>query len=359
MISVRPFLNALAKSLGHLPADLETMAVDRWTVAPSSGRFVPPAVFLPGHLDRMLGAEFGSVDAVARDLQGGFESMEGETLGFRFRNVDLVDGVLYASTATRHLRERVRRSVGYRVPTEILSGSLYESWVGNKWFGSWLMEDCLTYSLAEQFGSPATSAPRLEAGHTPAYERLLGIRPRRVSHVRFEELILFQDGPHNDGKKARADRMRERLVATTVLEEHPGVFLLRGSAGAKRILSNEMAFADRLASSRGFRIVDPLKSSVDEIIRACAGAQVVAGVEGSQLVHGLMSMPPGATLFVVQPPKRVVSTLKIATDRQGQGYAFVIAAGGDDEFTVDIDEAERTLDLIASRQAAVGKQTNA
>jgi hypothetical protein len=346
MISFRPLVQQARQALGRAPVDLEDRAVERWTISPGGRRAVPPAKFLDGQLDRILGTEFGSVEDVARDLRGGHESRDGETLGFRLKHVDFVDGVLYGPGCIRHLRQRSRWRPWYRVPAEALSGSLYETWIGNRWFGSWLMEDCVSHELARQQGRPVTTAPLAAQGHARAYEQLLDMNPRRVSAVHFDELIVFRDSAGNEGKRQRAQQMRDRLVSNVSCESHPGVFILRGQAGDRRVLLNEMALAQQLAARRGFKLLDPLASSVDEIVAACAGARVVAGVEGSQLVHGLVCMPPDATLFVIQPPHRVVSVLKLVTDRQGQSFAFVIASGGTDEFTVEPDEVERTLDLL-------------
>lgn len=310
-------------------------------------RFVRPAKFLPGQLDRIAAAEFGSVTDVVRDFRGGFDSVQNATLGFRLKGVDLVDGVLYAPQAVRHLRPRSRRSPVYSVPTEVVSGALYESWIGNRWFGNWLTDDCLTYGLATRFGSPVTTAVA-SRGHAPDYEALLGLHPRRVERAHFEELILFQDLSHNADKKMRADQLREQLISAAPRARHAGVFLLRGSSGMRRVLLNERSIAERLSSERGFRVLDPTTSSVDEIIGACAGARVVAGVEGSQLAHGLVAMPPDAALFVIQPSSRVVSVLKNVTDRQGQTYSFVIATGSRDRFSVDWNDVERTLDLVGA-----------
>jgi capsular polysaccharide biosynthesis protein len=159
-------------------------------------------------------------------------------------------------------------------------------------------------------------------------------------------LTFFRDGANNEDKKQRANRMRERLVGNASRESHPGVFLLRGDSGDRRVLLNENEIAQGLMSRRGFKVVDPIQSSLEEITEACAGARVVAGVEGSQLVHGLVMMPPDAALFVIQPPHRVVSTLKLVTDRQGQTYSFLVASGGKEDFSVAMGDVERTLDLV-------------
>lgn len=345
VISLQPTLHAVRKMIGRPSPDLRDLAgAERWMLAPSVRRHVPSAAFLPGQLDRIRGAEFGAVAEVVRDFRGGFEAVQPPTMAYRLKDVDLVDGVLYKRRAVRHLRRRSRRLPFYARPTEMMSGAIYDSSLGNRWFGNWLSDDCLTYALAAQFGAPVT-ARTATWRHAASYEKLLGHRPKRLDHIRFDELTLFDDMSHNDGKWARAEELRARLLEGQEPIRHPGAFLLRGASGDRRVLRNELAIAEKLAE-RGFSIVDPSLSSVDEIVRICAGAQVVAGVEGSHLVHGLAVMSPDAALLVIQPPHRVVSVLKMITDRQGQRYAFVVGSGGCDAFEVAWDDVARTLDLL-------------
>ncbi len=347
MISFRPAVEAIRKVVRSAGKDLETLAVERWVIAPRSTEYVKPATYIPSHLERIRGAEFASMDDTIRAFKGGFKTEQGETLGFRLKNVDLVDGVLYAAGATKHLKSNGRWTPAYVKPIEVTRGALYESWMGNRWFGLWLMDDCLTYPLAQQFGSPVTTASP-GRGHVPDYESALGMRPRRVRRVHFDELIIFDDSPHNENKRRRGDTIRNRLISNISTTAHPGVFIVRGRTGDLRVLINERAIAERLASKYGFRILTTESSSVEDFVEACAGARVVAGVEGSHLVHGLVAMPPDALLFTIQPPDRAVSWLKINTDRQGQDYAFVVGEGGEGEFRVDVDDVERTLEMALS-----------
>lgn len=328
--------------MGAAPEDVAVKAVERWDVAPASVVAIRPAKLLASQLDRIRGAEFGSVEEVLRDFRGGFDSLQQPTTAFRLKQVLLVDGVLYAGNAARHLKPRSGRLPLGLAPREVTRASIYESWVGNRWFGNWLSDDCLTYRLAEQAGAPVATTSA--TGHQPAYERRLGIHPARRTSAFFEELILFDDRPHNAGKRDRATDLCRRLVGGEP-ERHPGVFLLRGSTGARRILRNERAIAEHLAVRRGFRVLDPSAADLEDIVRACAGADVVAGVEGSHLVHGLMMMHPAARAFVIQPPTRTVSVLKLLTDRQGQDYSLVVGVGNDEGFDASIGEIERTLDL--------------
>ncbi|MNJ64657.1 hypothetical protein D3C77_606240 [compost metagenome] len=70
------------------------------------------------------------------------------------------------------------------------------------------------------------------------------------------------------------------------------------------------------------------------------------GVEGSQLVHGVNVLQAGGSLLVLQPPNRFVSYYKFLTDRDNQHFGFVVGTPEGDGFTIDIEEVERTLDLL-------------
>lgn len=94
MISLRPACQMIGGLLGHPPGELEVLAVERWEIAPAEPRHIRPARMLPGQIDRMRGAEFGTMETVRRDLLGSFDVTEGPTLGFRLRDIDLIDGVL-------------------------------------------------------------------------------------------------------------------------------------------------------------------------------------------------------------------------------------------------------------------------
>ncbi len=345
MIRFRPVSGAVRKLGGRAVPDLPSAAREQWDAAPGSVLHVQPSVFLPGQLDRIRGTEFAPIDHVTRVLKGGFDTQEGPTRAYRVTDVDLVDGVLYAPNAQRPLRPRSTRSLAYQVPRESVSGTLYESWTGNRWFGCWLAEDCLAYPLAEAAGTPVTTSVEDGWAHRRAYEARLGMAPRRLASAHFDELVLFDDMSSNAGRTKRAHDMREKLVRDAGAAPRPGVFLLRGKTGDLRLLANEREIADRLATDYGFLVLDPLALAVDQIAAACGQAQVIAGVEGSHLVHGAAMMPPEATLFVVQPQDRATVFLKAMTDLRGQRFAFVVAQGGLEGFTADWEEVRQTLDL--------------
>lgn len=345
MQGLRPIANKLRRMAGVNAPALTDLACERWQISPAELREVPPAICLPDQVERITRTEFAPRDAVLEALEGDPARHVRATVGYQLRDVDLVDGVLYAGASEMHLRQRERSPLFKRRPQRHVSGAIYETWVGNRWFGNWLLDDCLTYRLAEETGHPVASTPQ-HGGHVPRYEDLLDMRPEHIGDVHFDELFLFDDQHDNAGRVARARDMRRRLMSGRNPEPNPGVFLYRGHSGDARILENEDEIAENLESQHGFRIMEPEDHSADELLDACGGARVVAGVEGSHMAHGVAAMPPGAALLTLQPPDRVTTALKSLTDRWQQRFALLIGTGTAQGFQVCWTEIQQTLALI-------------
>ena len=98
-----------------------------------------------------------------------------------------------------------------------------------------------------------------------------------------------------------APSFRARLIGGREPERHPASSCCAAAPGRSGSGMNERAIAERLVAEHGFRVLDPSTAPLSKIVEACGGASIVAGVEGSHLVHGLMLMPRKATLMVVQP----------------------------------------------------------
>ncbi|WP_223252159.1 hypothetical protein [Paracoccus mutanolyticus] len=85
---------------------------------------------------------------------------------------------------------------------------------------------------------------------------------------------------------------------------------------------------------------------------ACANASVVAGVDGSQLNHGIAAMPPGGTLLTLQPPDRATTAMKLLTDRWQQRFAMVVGRGRPNPFASTGASVVATLELVQAENAA-------
>lgn len=350
MLSLRPITYRLRHMLGLSRDEIAAAAVESWEIAPNEIMNVPPAICLPGQAERITKTEFAPLDMVIRSLAGDPAERVGPTMAHRLRDVDIVDGVLYSGGLSLHLRTRKRHLPLSRRPERLASGSLYETWTGNRWFGNWLLDDCLNYRLAEENGTPVTTM-LVRSGHVPRYEELLAMAPNRIGDAHFDDLIVFDDHANNSHRVARAQEMRRRLLKGRSTQTNPGVFLFRGHSGDLRLLENEEEIAERLESECGFRVMVPKDHSVDELMDACGGARVIAGIEGSQLTHGIAVMPPGGTILTIQPADRATTALKLLSDRWQQRFAMIVGQGGYQSFRVDWNDVMRTLDRIETATA--------
>lgn len=345
MTRFRPVINRLRRMAGQ-SRDFWALADETWHPSPGETRAFPAAICLPGQLDRITATVFGDERETLMALTDGRPEEIGPTLAARFRDVDLVDGVLYKGGAELHLKPRKSRWPVAARPDHSVSGALYDTWIGLRYFGNWLMDNTETYRLAELAGVPTTIRTD-SAGHRAAYERLLGITPQRVAgDVHFEELIFFQDLANNSGKLSRAADRRARLLAGRDATPKPGVFLLRGRTGDLRLMENEAELADGLYRRHGIVPMQAEDHTVDELLDACAGARVLIGVEGSQMTHGLTIMPPGSTFLALFPPDRVTAAMKLMTDRLEMFFGVVIGQGDAGSFRIDPDEVEATLQRL-------------
>lgn len=348
MHSLRPLHNRLRRLAGQARPQFYDLAVERWEISPAEEVEIAPGIWLPDQVEQIAQTEFGALPDILAQMRGDPAEPTPPTMGYRFRDVDFVDGVLHARGGQMHLRKQSRRGIGYPRPRQAISGALYESWIGNRWFGNWLLNDCLAYRLAEQAGHPVTSAP-VRGGHIRRYEELLGMTPGRIGDVHFDELVLFDDLHNNRGRQGRAQENRARLLAGRKPEPLPGVFIFRGASGDARLLENEAEIAERLEVEYGFRTLYVDRHDADQMVEAAGAAQLVVGVEGSQLAHGVIAMPPGGTVLTLQPADRVTTSLKLLTDCWRQRYAMVVGAGTAGGYRVEWDQLRRTLDLIADQ----------
>jgi Glycosyltransferase 61 len=332
-----------ARLAGKPSRTLESVAVKTWEIAPSVTSIAPPAFFLPNQLERVTGWAFAS-EHPRRAMEGG-SVVHGATRGFLLKDVWLIDGALYKNDAYSWLAPRSSMWPQVRVDCEINRGAMFCTTGGIKYFGTWLADDCVTYPMACAEGIPITTAHAVNL-HTQGYEDWLGMKPTRLHNAFFRELVIFDDVGQNRHRHLRFRAMSDRLLSHVKYATHPGVFILRGGTGEKRLLHNEIELAEHLRNKRGFCILDPEKNDVPTIMATCAGARIVAGVEGSQLIHGILALQCGGSVLTLQPPNRFVNVYKDLTDRDGQHFGFVVGHAEGKGFRVDPGEVERTLDLF-------------
>lgn len=349
MRTIRPFLSRTRRRLGF-DADYRTHASRSQEIEPAceSERF--EAIFDEDDLLKVTStASHTTLRYQIEQLRAGRYRHPRRCVHL-LKNVVMVDGHLFTMRMVHPMAHAPLPSFSSEPLEEVSVGALGTSEYGNKYFGHWLLDDVPMTSTARQFGDVyghVNSDNRLE-GHQADYAGRLEWDIRLVRNVLFRELHILDWSPMTPRQSSRYDELRRRLHPKKPhVVPKPGVMLLRGSSGQHRILVNENAIAD-VARARGFQVLDPMISSVSELVDACADAALIIGVEGSQLAHGFLPMlHPGATLLTLQPPFKFDHFWKSRCDCVGARYAFIVGTQtGNTSFRIETTRVERMLDRL-------------
>ena len=201
-----------------------------------------------------------------------------------------------------------------------------------------------------------------ETAHGRDCLALLGLAPERIvmatTDLVVEELLLpprhydMRTGPRYDFREiyrtltAAAQRSQPTAAASRI-------YLSRRLLKRRlRRLSNDAAVERRIAR-RGFAIAHPQHMSLVEQINAAAGADIVAGVDGSAL-HLSAFMRPGARMLVLQTKRR--RTIHFMNALMEVETISVPASGEPGAKRIDMSELDRALDgLGCPRPGLLGR----
>lgn len=340
---VRRFRRALR--FWHNPT-FKDLSEKSWQIAP------PPekaknrsAIYLENQLDKVMGV-FTNFDLEYERATGKWNEYR-PTTAHLLKSVCLADGFLYKGAMKLPLLPGKERMIVPGDYEKINHGVLASSHISNLYFGHFLQDE-LPLTLAAQKLGEAFVADRKPYGHEPEYRELFNLYPRRLKRAKFEEFVIIDDISWNEDKGKRYEQLRSQLREQLPVPNPPGAFFRRGRSGSSRVLVNEPEVEDFLAQ-RGFVILDPQTSSARELLSKSLGAGIVAGVEGSQLVAGLLSVKSGGTVLALQPPYRFNNWYKVLADGIDVFYSFLVGSPVEDGFEIDISELDQTLDLIDAK----------
>lgn len=316
-----------------------------WILHPSEVGTNRPAIYLDGELEKVTGVPEDSTYAMQLERATGGQKEHGATVAYQIQAAHLLNGCVYKGAMKYPLiHAAAKRIDGYQGIEFLPQAALACTLCGNQYFGHWVTDN-LTLNLAAQELAEAVTTEIAVTNHQFEYRDCFSIYAKAVRQARFGELIIIDDIGQNRYKRQRYEQMRSRLKQLKPQQSLRGAMLLRGDSGVKRLLVNENEVAEFLAN-QGFVIINPAKQSVSEIASKILGAQIIVGVEGSQLMHGLFSMQEHGTLLTLQPPYRFNNVFKDYTDCLEMKYAFVVGDPDPNGFKISLVTLDKTLNKI-------------
>lgn len=349
-ISAKPTLQFVMRHLG-LARSCEEVASEKVVICPEERNPVAAAIHLNGQLDRVTGVDSYSSFELENLRLAGRDRLDVATVAYR------IDGAVFSSG--RLLTGRMRHDQGgaqrtrpfAKVTGELDTAVLPLSSFATMYFGHMIFDGGATALMAPDFGQSYVDAKVAAdmAGHVSRYWDLFGLSYEAVGDVRIRHAWIFEDRGMNSHKIARLENLSARVRALPGTRDGHGIFIRRRGWGAHRAPANEAALEDFFAA-QGYEIIDPRHLTVDQIVARARGAQVLVGVEGSGMTHGMLAMAPGTSLIMLFPPWRLNNMMKDYADGLGMKYGFVVGEGRGEDYYINPDEILRTIDLVQSSE---------
>ena len=341
---LQPYTHKLLSIAGRPTASIEDVCETSWVVEPAFEQAVRPAIYLQTDLDRVTGAiEFTSLEWEMNSLFTPVRE-HAATIAYGVKDVSIVEGALYSGRWKERLMARQKAEKGTARENRVTNAVVACTWCGNHFFGHWITDDLPLHLAAEEIGDPliVNRKPYL---HEHGFREMLDIWGDPVANTHADDLIVLRDVGQNRDKKRRYDILRGRLKRKFRTPGATRVLLRRGRLGVPRDIVNCAEFEAYLCS-QGFTILDPEQLTASEIIEKTMGAEIVVGVEGSQLPPALLAMSEGGVLCCLQPPWRLANTFKGYTDCLGMRYALLVGHAARGGFRIDLNDFGRLLEKM-------------
>lgn len=340
-------LQAVYKKLS-LDQTIEDVSVESGLLGDT---FVVPraaAIYESGELNRVTGY------APARNRELELSRLEaGQTIVppckyHRLNLPILIDGNFYLNRAKYLLAGSTKSAMARSGKPSHPGGFIAANRQSHAYFGHWLTDELPLSLYGSGIGHMVTSRHgRALYSHEEGYFKLhaLPLPEELPDRCVCNTLTILDAGGVCSPQIQQMQQMRATLRARWGKKGASAVFIRRGGSGNARMLLNESEVMNFLANC-GFAIVNPEVMTAGQLAETLLDAEIVIGVEGSHLAHGLLHMSETGTLLVIQPPFRFNNPFKDLCDASGRKYGFTVGTASGDGFHQDISDLKNLLNKI-------------
>src|SRR5215831_3630542 len=270
-IQATPYVR-LVKRLFLGQGSLQTISYKQEILQPEEKAELSSTVFLPGQIERVK--EYRATDpwgAPNKDSEivaaTSATIVHPPTIAYHIKDATLFDGVIYVDNFKQPIADKSIFAAPSKETYHLETGALASTYLGTKYFGHWLADDCTNYMLAEDIGTPlCLRMPGSAFSHRQKYQTYFEQDWTPIDRARIDHLVVFQDFPQNNLKRRRYETLRSRVRANfPQASGNTYVYLRRGQTGVVRAIANEDEITEAL-TKRGFQIIDITSDSLNSII---------------------------------------------------------------------------------------------
>jgi hypothetical protein len=334
---------------------LQSIAHRQEILCPEEKMTLRPSIFLPGQIERI--AEFKSTDTwihttkqIEISAAVSTSVTHAPTISYHIEDAVLFDGSIYSGHYKHSIADKAMYVSTSHEVHHIKTAGLASSYLGTKYFGHWLLDDCTKYLLAEQVGSPLCL--RMPAySHQQQYQAYFGQDWTPIDRAHIDHLVVFQDFSQNSLKRNRYRILRDRIKRHFPSSSGKKcIYLKRGQTGTPRLIQNEDEIIEALVK-RNFVVADIGVDSLSEIIKVLRDAKIVVSIEGSHNDHCALASPENSALLVLQPADRFAAFQRHWSECLDIRYGFVVGAVRDSGYYFSVSEILLTIDLMLNKLA--------
>lgn len=328
--------------------DPAPITFERKVISKGELRACRKAVYDCDQLDRVQDSPFDSSPEKEFQALEATQVQDRDTVLLTARSVLLLGGSLFRGNEVEYLsRSSAYRALLNRVEA-LGTAALPSSLPGTRFFGHWLRDDCSTYLLASEFG-PTRTLPTPNWRDKEFYKSAFGLIEHPIRAAWIDSLHVISDLGFNTHKRNRINELRSRLdKQAPATDASDIVYLKRGPTGAKREMTNEGQLITELRRA-GVKIASP-EGNTEALVQTCRSAKILISIEGSQLAHGVYSLPERGALLVLQPPDRFYNPHLEWCRLMNRSYGLVIGHLTPGGFRIEPDEVLRMIDQLLGIQ---------
>ena len=351
-ISAVPYLR-LFRRLFVGAGEMGSIAAQQNVVWPEETIRARPPICLPGQIDRIVDRAPDSPSPNEKEIAQATSTTlsHGATIAYHIKDATLVDGCIYAKNfkyliASKSLyKSKIQRVM--RIKTAVLASS----YLGSRFFGHWLADDCSRHLLAQDMASTILCIRRPEYAHQHQYQQIFGQTWNSIDRAHIDDLIVFDDYSQNKHKRQRYLSLRNRVKAQFRSESNEKlVYLRRGRTGVPRPIQNEDEIVQFLMK-RGFVVLDVETDSLSHIITTLLAAKIVVTIGGSHASHCIYSCQTNSGLIVLQPPDKFSGIYRDWAECAGFRFGYVVGMIGDSGYRFPVRDIAATIDLMVTSLA--------
>jgi hypothetical protein len=303
-----------------------------------------PAVFLPQQVDKITGVLIGSSIEQELRIATATRATHLPTIAYHIKNATLVGGSIYSGTLRHWIRGKKPRANPAR---HLQTAAVASTPQGTRWFGHWLMDDCLTYEIARGYKN-VVCVHNFFSDQQRMYQTYFDQDWTETESATIDHLIIFDDLGQNSYKRQRHAKLSKAVQQRFRAPKTSNVYLRRGQSGTSRPIANEDEIIENLLK-HGFILADIENDDLESVLAKLCNADLVVSVEGSHVSHCCYSLQEKAKLLLLQPSDRFCMIHSGWMGCIGARLGFVVGEQTEDGYLFPLVDILKTADLLMNR----------